>query len=238
MAEEKMKAKDKRKRKEQSELSKDTHKIVQLFEFVFTFLIIVLIFISVRDEGFRILNGHVFQSTMGWMVMMVQGLLVFNGVNPLFKKIMGKDQIFIHWVIETIALIGASLGFYCAYEHKVENNKEHFTTWHAWLGLIGYVLCIVTGLNGIPTLYRKELKNWISPSWNKQFHFVTGTIGFGCGGVSLILACYSKWFARRTSNSFVTFCIAVFLVASVFVWSIIKPINKIRGNWRKMNSKD
>lgn len=170
--------------------------------------------------------------------MMVQGLLVFRGINPVIRKIMGKDTVFIHWVIETIALIGAAIAFACAYKDKVDKNKEHFITWHGIFGLIGFSFSIFSGLNGIPTLYRKELKNYISPKLSKFVHILTGTIGFFFGGLSLIMACYTKWFMLRTSNSLLSFCIALFLVTSVVIYTLIRPVDKVRGNWRKLTNKE
>ncbi|KAK9872346.1 hypothetical protein WA026_017805 [Henosepilachna vigintioctopunctata] len=227
----KVKTKDKTKKK-QNEPS-DVHALVQVFEFVFVILILVLIFTS----EFSIMNIHVFYSNIGWMVLMVQGLLVFHGISPIVKKIFGNDTIFIHWLMETIALVGASIAFICAYQDKENKNKYHFVTWHGIFGLIGYSLCMLSGLNGVPTLYRKELKKFISPKWMKFVHILTGTIGFFFGALALVMSCYTKWFAKRTSSSLISFIIALFLVSSVVIWTIVRPVTKVRSNWKKLTAK-
>ncbi|XP_045478369.1 transmembrane reductase CYB561D2-like [Harmonia axyridis] len=208
--------------------------LIQFFQIIFVLLILYLIAIS----ELVIMNVHVFFSNIGWMLMMVQGLLVFRGINPILRKFLGKDTVFIHWVIETIALIGATMGFICAYQDKVNKNKEHFITWHGIFGLTGFSFSILSGINGIPTLYRKELKNYISPKLNKFVHILTGTIGFLFGGLSLIMACYTKWFAMRTTHSLISFCIAIFLVVNVVIYTLLRPFNKVQSNWKKLTSKE
>lgn len=169
---------------------------------------------------------------------MVQGLLVFRGINPIVRKLMGKDTVFIHWVMETIALIGATIAVVSIYQAKNKLNWQHFVTWHGIFGLIGFLSSLLSGLIGVPTLYRKELKNYISPQLSKFVHILTGTVGFFFGGLSLILSFYTKWYRMRTSNSLLSLCIALFLVTSVVIFTLIRPVNKVRENWRKLTVKD
>lgn len=168
---------------------------------------------------------------------MTQGLLALHTVNPVVKKLLGKDKVFNHWVIESVGLLGTCLGFTCAYKDKWDKDEPHFVTWHAIFGFVGYALSLFSGLNGIPALYRKELRNYISPEWNKYFHIVTGTLGFIMGGLSLLCSLYSNWYIEKTRSSPTSLILGMFLITSVIVWASLKPIEKVKNNWKKLTSK-
>ncbi|XP_044751247.1 transmembrane reductase CYB561D2-like [Coccinella septempunctata] len=215
-------------------LGTDVNNVVQFFEFVFVLMIFLLFF---RTE-YMVLNVHVFHSTVAWLVSMTQGLLALHTVNPVVKKILGKDKVFNHWVIESVGLLGATLGFIAAYKDKIDKAEPHFFSWHAFLGIIGYALSLLSGLNGIPALYRKELKQYISPELNKNIHIITGTLGFIIGGFSLIVSLYSNWYTERTRSSPTSFILGVFLITSIMVWASIKPIGKVKNMLLKGFSKN
>ncbi|XP_044746832.1 transmembrane reductase CYB561D2-like [Coccinella septempunctata] len=227
-----------KKQKLKKNKKEDIFNLIQFFEIVFVILIIYLVVASVSE--LVLLDIHVFFSNIGWMLLMVQGILVFRGINPIIRKFLGKDTVFIHWVLETMALIGATMGLISIYQAKNNYKWEHFITWHAVLGFAGILFSIMSGLNGIVALYRKELKNYFPPRLSKFIHILTGTIGFFFGGLSLVFACYTKWFAMRTAHSFLSLCIALFLVIGVVVYTVIQPVDKIRRNWdwKKLTAKE
>ncbi|XP_045462510.1 transmembrane reductase CYB561D2-like [Harmonia axyridis] len=211
----------------------DVTNVVQIFEIAF----VLMIFLMILGTEFQILNVHAFHFSVAWIISMTQGLLALHAVNPVVKKLLGKDKVFNHWVIETVGLVGSTLAFSCGYKDKTEKNEAHFQTWHAILGLLGYALSIFSGLNGIPALYRKELKAYVSPDWNKYFHIVTGSLGFFFGGLSLLASLYSNWYIKKTHASETSFILGLFLITSVVAWALVKPIGIVKSDWKRLISK-
>lgn len=157
------------------------------------------------------------------MFLMTEGVLALSKDN-FVSKYCRPFRLRSHWIPLTIAVVLSLAGFLVAFINKNRLNKNHFVSWHALFGLIGLISSIPTCLNGIPVLYKKEIKKYISPKIAKFVHIATGVATVLFGGISLFLSVYSNWFQKRTSRSYVPFLYGLLCVSIATVVVLLKPI--------------
>lgn len=203
--------------------------------FTFVFLIVYLCF----KEPFDFFTWHPLLLSIGWMFLMSEGILALSKESILRKKfkISGSLKIFLHWTSLTAAAVLIGIGFLIITINKNRLNKYHYTSWHGLLGLIGVIAYLPPCINGVATLYGKDLKAYLNPKIVKLVHVVTGTLCFACGGISLILSVYTKWFARRTNSNLFIFLLGLVVTVFPVVWVVQRPLIKSVRNIAKMFSK-
>ncbi|XP_018570194.1 cytochrome b561 domain-containing protein 2 [Anoplophora glabripennis] len=201
----------------------------------FVSLILYLCF----KEPFDFFTWHPLLLSLGWMFLMSEGILALSKESILRKKfkISGSLKIFLHWTSLTAAAILILIGFLVITINKNRLNKYHYTSWHGLLGLIAVITYIPPCINGVATLYGKDLKAYLNPKIVKLVHVVTGTLCFACGGISLILSVYTKWFARRTNSNLFVFLLGLVITIFPVIWVVQRPLIKSVTNISKMFSK-
>lgn len=174
------------------------------------------------------------------MFLMSEGILALSKESVLRSKfkISGSLKILLHWSGLTVAAILIGIGFIIITISKNLRNKHHYTSWHGLLGLIAIIAYIPPCINGVMTLYGKDLKHYVKPKIVKLVHVVSGTLCFVCGGLSLILSVYTNWFARKTDRNFYVFLFALVVAAFPIVWVAQRPLIKSVKNIAKLFSKD
>lgn len=170
---------------------------------------------------------------------MSEAILALSKESILRKtfKISGTVKIRLHWVGLTIAAILIGVGFLIITISKNLRNKHHYTSWHGLLGLIAVIAYIPPCINGVMTLYGKDLRSYVNPKIVKLAHVVTGTLCFACGGLSLALSVYTRWFARRTEGNFYVFFFGLLVATFPIMWIVQRPLIKSVRNISKLISK-
>lgn len=124
-----------------------------------------------------------------WILQLKAGvLLIFFNVECFCFKVR------IHWILQTSAIVCASLGFTAIVINKIQNGKEHFKSWHGTFGLITMIYCIVQASCGVLLLYPQAAKRW---NWKliqlKVYHATFGLLGFTLACFTVILSLYSNF---------------------------------------------
>ncbi|KAL3276708.1 hypothetical protein HHI36_012078 [Cryptolaemus montrouzieri] len=197
--------------------------------------VILILFLALFGGEFVFFTWHPILMSVGWMLLLSEGVLVLNKDNSFLKNIIGTNRIFFHWTTTSVSLVFIVIGFVIAFKNKSDKNKAHFKSWHALFGLLGAIFATLNGFFGVLTLYNRELKNLFSPKLNKFTHILVGTLACLFGGISSILSVYTKWFERKTSDH-LTFGIALFLVTFAVIWTLIKPVNSVSKRFQNLIS--
>ncbi|XP_045469640.1 transmembrane reductase CYB561D2-like [Harmonia axyridis] len=206
--------------------------VVHLFIVAFAVYMLYLSF-SGTIEFF---TWHPILMSVGWTLLLTEGILILNRDNNVLKNIIGSNRILYHWILQALALILSIIGVWIAFQNKLNKSKAHFKSWHGLFGLLGFIFAILSGLNGVLTLYNRELKDYYSPKLNKFVHVVLGTLAYLFGGLSAILSVYTKWFEWRTHSDDIVFGILLFFIISTVIWTLVKPINSVSDRFRQLIS--
>jgi cytochrome b-561 domain-containing protein 2 len=89
-----------------------------------------------------------------------------------------------HWIIQILAAICNLVGFITIIVNKEKNNRRHFVSYHAIIGLVATILCFVSCAGGFLALCATKLQKWIKPSHNKLCHIVVGILTFVFGVIA------------------------------------------------------
>lgn len=154
---------------------------------------------------------------------MTEAILIISKANVFSKPLTHAAKIRYHWIIQFVAVALSVAGFIIVIVAKNRGGRSHFTTNHGIFGLLGIIFSVLSCLNGIATLYHKDLRTYIKPNLNKLIHIACGSLAFIFGGISLAFVVYtSHWFEERTNEPVRIFS-SVMLIVSV-VWTLIKPV--------------
>nr|XP_023018549.1 cytochrome b561 domain-containing protein 2-like [Leptinotarsa decemlineata] len=177
---------------------------------------------------FEFFTWHPLLLSLGWMLLMTEGILIISKENPVVRKLRLNHtwKLRYHWIILSIALLLVFIGFLIAVVNKNRLNKKHFKSWHALFGLISLVACIPAVINGTAALFDVELKKYIKPSIIKLIHQASGTIAFLFGGLAVVLSVYTKWFAKSSNNNKYLFLLGLATTLYSVIWTLQRPLLK------------
>ncbi|ENN72614.1 uncharacterized protein LOC109542890 [Dendroctonus ponderosae] len=215
----------KRVEKRKEEVTYKTHltSLAHVSVVLFVYLILKLAF---RGE-FEFFTWHPILMAVGWMLLMTEGLFAINKNNTYWRlKTKGGFRVQIHVAILAIGYVLSIAGFVIVYINKENKGKHHFISWHALFGLIGLICTCPPVINGTALWYKKEL-SISKPRLVKFFHVLSGTLAFSFGALALVLSVYTKWFARKSDQSQITFYFGLIAVTYPLVWAVYGPSVKL-----------
>ncbi|KAJ8918144.1 hypothetical protein NQ315_011601 [Exocentrus adspersus] len=201
--------------------------------------VLLILYLCFRHP-FEFFTWHPLLLSIGWMLLMGEAILILSKENILRRKykITHTLKLRLHWVPLTVAAVLIGIGFLIVTISKNRKNKYHYTSWHGLLGLIGVVTFIPPCINGVMTLYDKELRDYLNPRIVKLIHIITGVLSFACGGLSLILSVYTKWFDRRTNGNPYVFAFGLVMAILPVLWIVQRPLLKCVRNIYRLCSKE
>ncbi len=107
-----------------------------------------------------------------------------------------------HWALQASGLLTMLAGCGVIYKVKINNGKDHLTTWHGFLG----ALCLLWGLVQAVFGYLKSTsmaRRWIKPVSSRILHAVSGGFFFAFACFVVGLGFRSDWFQQTALvNSF------------------------------------
>ncbi|XP_030767406.1 cytochrome b561 domain-containing protein 2-like [Sitophilus oryzae] len=192
---------------------------------VFVYVVIKLSF----REDFVLFSWHPILMSLGWMLLMTEGLFAINKYNTYWRfKTKGGFRVKIHWITTSVGYTLAVIGFIIAYINKNLKNKDHFVTWHALFGIISLACTLPPIINGIVLHYKKELSAYISrPRLLKFVHVSSGTLAFLFGALSVVLSVYSNWYRKKSYRSDYIFWLGLISAAYPLFWAVFGPSVKM-----------
>uniref|UniRef100_A0A1B0CRP4 Cytochrome b561 domain-containing protein n=1 Tax=Lutzomyia longipalpis TaxID=7200 RepID=A0A1B0CRP4_LUTLO len=122
------------------------------------------------------------QTPLTWvqivMDLVVQSLLFIFTAYIVYLSFSHSAFLFAwHPALLTIGTIGGVLstaGFIAILAHKFVNDKHHFHTYHAIVGLITFILTALVGVGGVWTKYSYNLRQYLRPVLAKLIHGALG----------------------------------------------------------------
>ncbi|GJQ72829.1 hypothetical protein Trydic_g1478 [Trypoxylus dichotomus] len=163
--------------------------VIHVLNVCLTIYVLYLCFLS----PFSLVTWHVFLYTLGWTLLMSEGILALIKENIFTKHIQQPNRVRIHWATLLLAtqLIIGGLGTIVWNRSRVIGS--HFLTEHGISGIVATICGFVAVLNGIPTLYSVQLRRFISPNLNKLFHAFIGFATVVAGAYATITGYYTGW---------------------------------------------
>lgn len=162
---------------------------------------------------------------------MCEGIMAISKNNVFTNTLSQRTRVTIHWCSQAISGVLVLSGCVIEIYHAEEGHYDHFSSWHGLTGLIAFVCCFPTYLNGIFAYFNVKLQKFIKPTLNKCIHAVSGMITFLFGGAAMIYSTQTYWFQRYASEQ--TQSIWYYLLIFTVIWSMIQPL---RTAFRRMKT--
>lgn len=153
---------------------------------------------------------------------MTEAILSFSENNLLAKNRNFKWRVKLHWILQTIGGTSITAGFIIILANKFINDKPHFHTNHAIVGLVTIILTVLGAAGGIWTKYSYDLRQYLRPVYAKLIHSVFGSILYIMAITTLILGMNSDFFERYSFSS--AKWIGGFILVLSGIYILIKPV--------------
>lgn len=141
---------------------------------------------------------HPLLMSLAFAFLVPQGLMVFNRSSSLVSAWKVPDKVNAHGWMLFAGLCSALAGFVVIYITKNRGGKQHFTSWHGYLGLIVTLYMCVQVVAGVYLKYAGlkavNLPPGVSLGQVKNMHSISGTFSSTAALVVLFLGLQSSWF--------------------------------------------
>ncbi|XP_055694339.1 transmembrane reductase CYB561D2-like [Lutzomyia longipalpis] len=200
--------------------------VVQSLLFIFTAYIVYLSF----SHSAFLFAWHPALLTIGYTVFMSEAILSFSENNLLIRNRSFQWRVRFHWIMQTIGGVLSTAGFIAILAHKFVNDKHHFHTYHAIVGLITFILTALVGVGGVWTKYSYNLRQYLRPVLAKLIHGALGSILYFLAVITMILGLYSNFFVRSSFSSARGIGIFILIITATYV--LIKPLTSCLMRFR------
>ncbi|XP_059609161.1 transmembrane reductase CYB561D2-like isoform X2 [Phlebotomus argentipes] len=174
------------------------------------------------SQGVFLFSWHPALMTVGYVIFMTEAILSFAENNLMARNRNFKWRVKLHWILQTIGGVSITVGFVIILTNKFVNDKPHFHTTHAIVGLITVILTVLVAAGGIWTKYSYDLRQFLRPVYAKLIHAIGGSVLYILAVTTLILGMNSDFF-QRYSFSCAEWVGGFILVLSA-IYVLIKPL--------------
>lgn len=128
---------------------------------------------------------HILLSTAAYVPLMAVAIILFSEDNVASLYVKRTKKYWIHGVLLGISGLAVTIGI--SVEINAKGSRPHFKSNHAILGLVSWVLVLVSIFIGLVAAKTKIVSSFIRPVWVKLIHNFLGIAGFAIGVGSLYL---------------------------------------------------
>lgn len=154
---------------------------------------------------------------------MTEAIMVFSSASSGPTKY--NDRLNLHGLLQASACALIGFAFWAIYSHKTDNNKIHFASSHASLGLTTCLMVAGTTSGGIAARYSAAFKRSIKPAYLKLIHSTFGVITYVTAIFTLCRGIDSDWFRSQASAQWIT--ILTYAVMAVAFLALTIPFISI-----------
>lgn len=167
--------------------------MIHFFVVAFATLVIYL-----AEPGSDLFSWHPTLMAVGCILLMMEAILVFSSTNSVIWRASRAQKVTFHWIVMSLFAVCTTIGFVIIVYNKYLEDKYHFVTWHAKFGLGTFIYMLLQLTFGTFVKFPK-LMPWISAANCKFMHAMSGTVVFILTCVTICLAMYSNWMAKKVT---------------------------------------
>ncbi|XP_060520198.1 uncharacterized protein LOC132698248 [Cylas formicarius] len=169
---------------------------------------------------------HVSLSTAAYIPLMAIAVIVFSDYNLWTINIPRTKRYVIHGVLFGFSVAVLTAGIFIeTHRKRQQSNSTHFKSSHAILGLVSWLLCVISLFTGLLAANTSALPGWIRPVFIKFVHNFFGCAGYVIGIASLWLKIDSNiYFSFISENALSA---TYWLVVIITVWSLLAALRSM-----------
>ncbi|KAF7264816.1 hypothetical protein GWI33_022241 [Rhynchophorus ferrugineus] len=167
---------------------------------------------------------HIFLSTAAYIPLMASAIILFSEDNLITLYITRTKKYFIHGVLLGVSALFVTIGISLEVHSKNKRGSKHFKSDHAILGLVSWVLVLLSVVIGLVAANTRIFSNYIKPVVAKFVHNFLGIAAFILGVASF----YKEINYFKSSLSEHAFDISRYATWIVAVWSVINALKSLK----------
>jgi len=189
-----------------------------------------MLYISVRSgmgswkgaDGSTLFGWHPFCMSLGF------GIISVEAVRAIQRRRSASTNVQMHSSLNDCAIVLCMIGLYAIYSRKEDLGKPHFTSWHAWAGMMTLAGFLLNAAHGTLRTMRllggnvnksSQTLQWI---WVSQFHRIAGVLSHIVGTFALVLGLYSAWGIATLGTPIATVLSAMVAVGEIAILASVK----------------
>jgi cytochrome b561 len=153
-----------------------------------------------REQSWYFFLGHPLLMGLAFPAILIEGITTMRNSSLLLRN--AKESRNMHYWTSIIAYLCWLGGFWIIYENKEMNRKQHFKSYHSWMGVFVILL--------VPLQMIIGRKFWIARDWVTKFipdsyvndlrlaHKQFGKWIVALASIAVVLASYSNWVTKKT----------------------------------------
>ncbi|KAG5443797.1 Cytochrome b561 domain-containing protein 2 [Clonorchis sinensis] len=136
--------------------------------------------------------------SLGMLGLMPWGARILDRQLQWIQHVPRTQRLRWHWIIQLFSGVLTCLGVAAVFANKVRHGKPHFTTWHAFLGLVLLIYVIVELAAGVVLHWKLwPVQRWIAYGQARRYHMYAGLGLFALATGTFILGFRSIWFKGK-----------------------------------------
>ncbi|XP_030766308.1 uncharacterized protein LOC115890265 [Sitophilus oryzae] len=196
-----------------------------------TLLSVLLIWIYIENYDRTTLRfWHVLLSTAAYLPLMAIAIIAFAEDNILTLYFPRKKIYWVHGVLLFISCAFITAGISVETHAKRQRGASHFQSDHAILGLVSWVLIVVSIFIGLLAANTQLFSKYVKPVIAKFIHNFLGIAAFFIGIASL----FDKIDVVRWYASEPVYQASYYSIWIISVWSILAALKSLYGQIRNI----
>ncbi len=160
-----------------------------------------LIYSLSKEPSWYFFHAHPLLMGLGFPLLFLEGILALKNSSLVFSPWKSTSRNLHYWS-SVIAVICWNVGIWVIYENKELNKKEHFKSYHSWVGIFVFLLVPVQMILG--------RKFWVVGDWVTRWipdsaihsvrlaHKEFGKWIAWLASIAVVLASYSNWVSKKS----------------------------------------
>lgn len=142
-----------------------------------------------------------------------------------------QTKLTLHWILQSVGVACIFIAFGAIFNHKENNNFEHFETPHGNWGRVTALSTYAVTIGGILAKYSSVVKKLVKPVFVKAVHSIAGAVVYVLGVITTILGLYSLWWDMVSTSEARTIILVILLITTPYVVyeSLKTNIRRLRG---------
>jgi cation transport ATPase len=177
----------------------------------FLLLITLILFLNSETTLFKF---HPILMTISFLILLSEGLFQVKEMRHDLEN--RKYYQMLHILLQSSACMLSFVSFFISIRQKNFELKNHFNSWHSWIGLMTLTIQFFVSLIGF-IKYFSLFKNFYQTFKLRVSHNILGLLCYFSGLISIIFGLRSKFIMESFQNDFLVIAMAVY----VFIFSIL-----------------
>ncbi|CAO1421262.1 unnamed protein product [Diamesa serratosioi] len=167
--------------------------------------------------GIVLFSWHPSLLTIGYLIFMSQAILVMADNNVFTHLMAYHKRVIAHWILQAIALVLITIGQSCIFINKVRLGKPHYQSIHSILGLLTFMLTILTAVGGVFSKYSYQLRTYMKPLHIKMIHSLAGIITYAMAATTISFGIFSKAWKNENDTWVLTMLEFILIVSTPYI---------------------